>query len=130
MYPTITKREAKELIVAYCSQEEILSTLIRLKQMKKRRIDIFGICSNIVLTQRELSISMKACFQCWQYYSGYYRYPIEGNAVLYEQVENKWEGKNGWKRKRLLQHCINVMTEAFAAKQIEDFQANERNQRS
>lgn len=114
----IEKERAIKETLRYLTKKEISYFLDRLKHIKdaSRRNNSKGICGNLYHSSFYERMVLRFLFKSWQYYSGNEDYPVERTAEIYQATENKWEGKYGWKRKRLLQHCINILTDALHSK--------------
>lgn len=118
MGPIIGKEETIKEILKYFTKEEISCFLDGLKSIKdnSKKYNSRGICSSLYSIIGYKRTILKILFTSWQYYSGNRNFPVEGALEIYEANEDKWKGKYGWKRKRLLQHCINILTDALQSK--------------
>lgn len=111
----IEKERAIKETLRYLTKKEISYFLDRLKHIKdaSRRNNSKGICGNLYHSSFYEQTVLRFLFESWQYYSGDRNFPVEGVTEIYRATENKWKGKYGEKRKHLLQHCINILTDAL-----------------
>lgn len=95
------------------SNEVILAALKQLKQEGPKTARS-GICMNICAQHRpehdisldEATVAIADASEQWVEYAGSRNYPVEGSAYQYGRHVNKWSGRYGPARKRLLDFLI------------------------